>query len=177
MEVKVIRALDGYDHAFGTGKEIENGLKLTVLELENGYTYAKYNANKNHGGLPGVLHGGIITTLLDELSGSAGVVGSGHYCVTAQFNTTYIKPGSTTINSHVVAKVVKIDGKKVYINSALYNDDLEVLATGKALFIKKFTANFFDNDESLNIIKSSADVSSVLVPDSFILLDESEILK
>ena len=56
---------------FVCGLENPVGLKLNIYQIESGVIEAIYTAPDHFQGYPGVLHGGIVATLLDEMSGRA----------------------------------------------------------------------------------------------------------
>lgn len=149
-KVNVINQMAGYTHAFGTSKTIENSLGLDILMLENNMIYASYDGNQNHGGYPGVLHGGLITTILDEISGwSIMVFDGGHNHVTAQFNTSYLRPAELSKKMHAVASVKNKDGKKVTVESYLFDDEMNLLAKGESLFIEKQLIGVYDDPSKI----------------------------
>ena len=58
-------------HCFVCGLENPVGLKLRIYRTEPGVIETTYTAPDHFQGYPGVLHGGIVASLLDEISGRA----------------------------------------------------------------------------------------------------------
>jgi acyl-coenzyme A thioesterase PaaI-like protein len=58
-------------HCFVCGLENPVGLKLNMYQIEPGVIETTYTAPEHFQGYPGVLHGGIVASLLDEISGRA----------------------------------------------------------------------------------------------------------
>lgn len=58
-------------HCFICGIENPVGLHLHIYEVEPGVVEAQYIAPDHFQGYPGVLHGGIVAALIDEVSGRA----------------------------------------------------------------------------------------------------------
>ena len=56
---------------FLCGLENPVGLKLRIYETEQGVVESTYTAPDHFQGYPGVLHGGIVATMIDEISGRA----------------------------------------------------------------------------------------------------------
>jgi acyl-coenzyme A thioesterase PaaI-like protein len=56
---------------FICGMENPMGLKLRIYEVEPGVVESHFTAPEYFQGYPGVLHGGIIATIIDEISGRA----------------------------------------------------------------------------------------------------------
>jgi acyl-coenzyme A thioesterase PaaI-like protein len=92
-------------------------------------------------GYPGVCHGGIVASILDEvlsfflpLNARRNVFPQVNY-MTGYLNTSYLGPIPTSTTVMCVARVVKIDGRKVYLEGHIENEAGAVLAKGDALFI------------------------------------------
>src|SRR2546428_9835161 len=62
-----------YQRCFACGGRNERGLRL-VFRREGDRIRADFTPNLGHQGFPGVLHGGIIATLLDETMGRTGAL-------------------------------------------------------------------------------------------------------
>jgi acyl-coenzyme A thioesterase PaaI-like protein len=58
-------------HCFICGLENPVGLKLHIYQTEPGVIETTYTAPDHFQGYPGVLHGGIVAAILDEISGRA----------------------------------------------------------------------------------------------------------
>jgi acyl-coenzyme A thioesterase PaaI-like protein len=56
-------------HCFVCGLENPIGLKLRIYQIEPGVIETNYTAPEHFQGYPGVLHGGIVGAILDEISG------------------------------------------------------------------------------------------------------------
>ncbi|KAL2434870.1 hypothetical protein ABEF95_009741 [Exophiala dermatitidis] len=103
---------------------------LTLLSLQPGLN-----------GYPGVCHGGIVATILDEVMSilvtrcrnSQGVRGDN---VTADLHLTYIKPVPTPAVVLCRAKINDIKGRKYYVDGQIVDGESgTVLAKADALFI------------------------------------------
>ncbi len=97
-------------------------------------------------GHEGVCHGGVLSTLLDEIMGTlvvihAGPGNAGH--ATANLNIDYVKPVSVPGIVMVRARLEHAEGRKVTVSGEVIgvphgsNDGVEVTCTrGRALFIR-----------------------------------------
>ncbi|KAI1323667.1 thioesterase superfamily protein [Xylariaceae sp. FL0255] len=92
-------------------------------------------------GHPGVCHGGLVTTILDEVTGlfipanmKRKLIPRGKI-MTAYLNTTFIKPVPT--NSTVMARgrLVKVEGRKYLTEGTVEDENGNVLARAEALFV------------------------------------------
>ena len=78
---------------FICGLENPIGLKLRIYQTEPGVIETSYTAPDHFQGYPGVLHGGIVATILDEISGRAqmGDVAAPRFMFTAKLEVKYRK--------------------------------------------------------------------------------------
>ena len=78
------------DPCFGCGQNNPCGLKLK-FEWDGKTAKAEFTPNKFHQGWSDIIHGGIITTILDEAMGYAAYY-EGVKCVTAIMQTRFKRP-------------------------------------------------------------------------------------
>ncbi|KAJ5744571.1 HotDog domain-containing protein [Penicillium manginii] len=103
----------------------------------------------NLNGYPGVLHGGIVTTLLDECTGLLLVLRSkykagdddalepGSKTVTAYLNTNFLRPVPTPGAIVVYAKLEETkENRKWKIKGRVCDEDDQILATAECLYVK-----------------------------------------
>jgi acyl-coenzyme A thioesterase PaaI-like protein len=78
---------------FVCGRENPSGLNMTFYETAPGEVVAEYTVSEEYQGYPGVVHGGIVASMLDEASGRS-QMGSGpsRFMFTAQLSIRYRKP-------------------------------------------------------------------------------------
>lgn len=84
------RYLPSYDSCFACGKKNPSGLKLS-LYVENGQVMAEFSPRKELCGFSGILHGGIISCVLDEALWWSSAVASGRLVVTQDLRANYLK--------------------------------------------------------------------------------------
>jgi acyl-coenzyme A thioesterase PaaI-like protein len=92
-------------------------------------------------GFPGTLHGGMVATLLDEVMGiwinvnwPRGVLARTAW-MTASLKMTFVKPVGTPLTVLAFARFVKLEGRKLFLDSRLENGKGEVLAKAEGLFV------------------------------------------
>ena len=104
-------------YCFACGKENPIGLKMKFEEIDENTVLSKIALNKNFQGWNGIIHGGIVATMLDEaaayLCGYKFNVG----CVTAEIKVKYRIPTPTDNEISVYAKFEKKKGPLLYIKS------------------------------------------------------------
>jgi len=75
---------------FGCGQNNPMGLKLHFIK-DGEVLRTEYTPNKMHQGWPGLLHGGIVATLLDEVMSNVAYA-TGKTCLTAEMDLRQRKP-------------------------------------------------------------------------------------
>ena len=71
MNHKIIARQGAAKECFICGTENEGGLHAAFYELDNKKVVCVFTAKDIHGGHPGILHGGVICSILDETAGRA----------------------------------------------------------------------------------------------------------
>jgi|SRR5690554_143661 len=122
---------DGY--CFACGEHNQQGLHLTFTENPDHSITTHFTPERNHQGYQGVLHGGIISTLLDEVMAQA-FIARQIPAVTAKIEVRFKK--TVPLGLHLIA-TAQIGEEKTRLYTAtakLTNDSGTVYATAKALF-------------------------------------------
>jgi acyl-coenzyme A thioesterase PaaI-like protein len=76
---------------FVCGRDNPIGLHMHFFADANGCVHAEYTPREEHQGFPGVMHGGLVTTMLDELIGRTAIA-SDLWCMTAKLEVRFKKP-------------------------------------------------------------------------------------
>lgn len=76
---------------FACGLENPVGLKMAFYEDDEGRVVANFTTRDEHQGYPGVVHGGIVTALLDEVLGRVAIA-SERWMVTGRLNIRFRRP-------------------------------------------------------------------------------------
>ena len=124
------------DHwCFGCGRQNPIGLKLSFYE-DGERVWAPWTPLREHQGYEGIVHGGLISTVLDEVMGWAIYVRK-LWAVTGTMNVRYRKPVRVGDVLTARAWVETVTGRKVDVRAQLVRDsDDQVLADATALFIR-----------------------------------------
>ena len=117
---------------FGCGPEHPSGLHLAVVRT-GAVIRATVHLGKRFQGAPGLAHGGIVSTILDDLSGAVPVA-LGQRAVTAKLEVDFTAPVLLGRDLVAEAWLETFEGRKIRIVSRLL-DDGRVLAVGRALFL------------------------------------------
>lgn len=94
-------------YCFVCGRDNPLGLYLRFDEDEAGRVIARFTPREEHQGYPGVLHGGLAATVLDETLGRI-VIGKGIWMVTAKMELRYLLPVPVAQELTVVGECVKL---------------------------------------------------------------------
>jgi acyl-coenzyme A thioesterase PaaI-like protein len=94
-------------------------------------------------GFPGACHGGIVATILDEMLGllipinvRRGAFAKDARAMTAYLNTKFLAPVPTTATVLATARIVRVEGRKVFVEGSLWDHNSKELARGDALFVQ-----------------------------------------
>jgi len=113
------------------------GLKLAFHEVELGVVETNFTAPDHFQSYPGVLHGGIVATILDEVSGRAhlGDPDQPRIVRTAKLEVKYRKPVPIGQPLRAVGKAGPARGMAVEGWAGIYDQAGTLLAEAKALLV------------------------------------------
>ena len=123
---------------FICGLENPVGLKLRIYETEPGVVETTYTAPEYFQGYPGVLHGGIIATIIDEVSGRSlmGTAEQTRFMFTARIEVKYRKNVPIGKPLRIVGKALKDRGHSAEAWAGIYDADSgELLAEGNTVLV------------------------------------------
>ena len=126
-----LRLVRGSGYCFGCGKDNPIGLKLEFT-WDGEVARAKFIPGKFYQGWEGLVHGGILYTLLDEAMGYL-VYYLGLNCVTAESNTRFRKTALVNEPILISATITKRTKRLVETKATLTSPDGSVVAEGTAL--------------------------------------------
>ena len=124
---------------FICGLENPVGLHLHIYETEPGVVESTYMAPDHFQGYPGVLHGGIVGALIDEISGRA-LMGSDpmnpRFMFTAKLEVKYRKNVPIRRQLRIVGKALKTKSRSAEAWAGIYDAETgELLAEGTTLLM------------------------------------------
>jgi len=135
MKYKVVSKQPSATDCFICGKNNPSGVHADFYDLECEKIACVFTARSIHEGHPGILHGGIICSILDETAGrSMTVVRPEIGAFTVQLDTTYKKPVPSNTRLVALGWVEEVR-EKVYISKAqIYLEDGSVAAEAKGVY-------------------------------------------
>lgn len=119
-------AVPAYDMCFVCGKKNPIGLKLEFMIVDNVYT-SYFTPNDNHQSYDGIVHGGIISTLLDEIMGKYVWVLTDKPSFTARLEVRYRRHGEIGKQLRLESRIIKNKGKLYEVEGKLWQVEGEVL--------------------------------------------------
>jgi acyl-coenzyme A thioesterase PaaI-like protein len=122
---------------FICGLENPVGLKLEIYEVEPGIIETTYTAPEHFQSYPGILHGGIVATILDEISGRSlmGDPSQPRFMFTAKLEVKYRKNVPIGTPLRIIGKAGKTKGRMAEAWAGIYDPDGTLLAEGNSLLI------------------------------------------
>ena len=122
---------------FICGLENPVGLKLKIYEVEPGTIETTYTAPEHYQSYPGILHGGIVATILDEISGRAlmGDPSAPRFMFTAKLEVKYRKNVPTGKPLKIIGKAGRTKGKMAEGWAGIYDEQGTLLAEANTVLI------------------------------------------
>ena len=120
---------------FGCGPANPVGLHLSFLLAEDQSVVCQPTVADTFEGPPGLLHGGIIATLLDEAMSKAVRV-RGLTAMTRQMEIDYLRPVPSATAIRIEGRLVRSEGRKHWTEAKIVNEKSTTLATAKGLFVE-----------------------------------------
>lgn len=115
---------------FGCGRNNPIGLKL-AFEHESGVTRGEFTAGQHWQGWPGIVHGGVIVSLLDEaMSYAAHYVGRS--ALTSRMETRFKRPAPIDETLIITARVIRNTRRLLETEACLSLRDGTVVAEASA---------------------------------------------
>ncbi|MGE3960267.1 MAG: PaaI family thioesterase [Dehalococcoidia bacterium] len=129
-----------YDQiCFACGDRNPHGLHMRFArdtDGPDGAVICRYQPREADQGFPGVLHGGILSTLMDEAMAWAMWAKSRALGVTAKMETRYRQRVDADAELTVHAVVTEERGRRIQVEAAIAGPDGTVLVEASALFLR-----------------------------------------
>lgn len=135
-----------YRWCFGCGSDHPTGLHMRITAGEGLSVRGVFTASEHHQGAPGLAHGGVLTTAIDEILGSLNWLLAGP-AVTGRLECDFRRPVPVGSDLLIDAEVVGIKGRKVFTKAVgrLGAVDGPVAISAAALFIQVPLQHFVDH--------------------------------
>ena len=126
------------DHnCFGCGRLNQTGLRLSFYApTDRARVWAAFTPNADHEGFGGMVHGGIITAVLDEVMGWAHYA-RGIWAVTGKLSVAFRRPVEVGVATRATGWLVADRGRVLDVAGELRREaDATVLAEANATFAR-----------------------------------------
>lgn len=121
-------------YCFACGVENTYGLGMTFYEVGAGHVLAEYSVPDVYQGYPGVVHGGIVFTMLDEVLGRVTMLGDPtRFTMTAKVEVRFRKPVPTGETLQIHGRVEKRRGRLSFACAELRLPDGSIAAEAKGM--------------------------------------------
>lgn len=124
-------------HCFVCGLENKNGLHLRFYQTDEGEVIVETTVPDRFQGYPGIVHGGIVASLVDEALGRVHMesVEDPRFMFTAKMTVNYRMPVPTETPIRIVAKGIKSKRRTATSICSIYGPKGEILAEAEAVLV------------------------------------------
>ncbi|MHC4934112.1 MAG: PaaI family thioesterase [Planctomycetota bacterium] len=139
-EIRVAREIvndQPWNQCFGCSPHNERGLRIVFVENDDKTVESRVFIPEHMVGPPGTVHGGIQAAVLDEVLGMAARLGSDAgtaWAVTAELQLRYRRPVPIGVDLVVRGKLLRTDGKNLFVTGEIVGPNQEVLTEAEARF-------------------------------------------
>ena len=133
-------------NCFICGLENEKGLHAEFYETDQGELACLFKPHFFHQSYPGIVHGGISASVLDELMGRAlNVTEPDQFSMTVKLELKYKKPVPYEKKLVAIAKVTKNTRLLYEAEGVLYDDENNICVVAKGKYMKMSIDKISDN--------------------------------
>ena len=139
LEVSLNKGLkfETYGNCFVCGENNPNGLRLSFeIDTQRQTLKTTFKASPTFQGWDGIVHGGIISTLLDEAMAKL-VYELGYQAITASLEIKFKKPAPILEPLTVYGEITEVSRRLIRAKAHVAKDDGTILATGNSTFLKQ----------------------------------------
>lgn len=147
-----------YTRCYGCGVDHDSGLHLALVAGEGLSLHGTFTVTDHHQGAPGLAHGGLLTTALDDALGSLNWLLSSP-AVTGRLEVDFRRPVPVGTTLHIRTEVVGVKGRKVFTRAVgrLDAPDGPVAVTAAALFVQVPIEHFSTNGRPEDVEQARED--------------------
>ncbi len=131
----MIQTLEDDNHCFVCGEKNQNGLNLTFSLLE-GKVLSAFVPQKIHQGYKDIVHGGIISAIIDEAMVKAATM-QGIPAMTAEITVRFKRPLMVGEKAIVEATIMKMNKKIIETSAKIEKKDGTLIAEGQAKLLRQ----------------------------------------
>ncbi|WP_067831037.1 PaaI family thioesterase [Actinomadura kijaniata] len=149
-----------YAKCFGCGPDHPTGLHLEAVSHDGLSVEAGFTVGDVHQGAPGLAHGGVLATAIDEALGMVVWLLRKPY-VTGRLETDYLLPVPVGTTLHIRTRCTGVVGRKAYLEAEARMDapDGPVAVRGAALFIEVPVSHFTEHGDGVGGMSPEREVN------------------
>ncbi len=129
-----MEAIPNYPYCFVCGDKNKKGLKVAFFN-DNGKAKAEYTPSREFEGYKDILHGGIITSLLDEVMIQS-IIARGILTFTVQIEVKFRTPAKIGEKILLEGNIVKDKGKVILTEGKAFKQDGTIIALSKGNYFR-----------------------------------------
>lgn len=100
------------DFCFVCGRANPRGLHMRFTDNGHNQVVSDYTVAEPYQGYPGVVHGGVVSAMLDEVVGRVALIGDHHhFMMTVKMQVKFRQPVPTDTPLRIVGELVKLRGR------------------------------------------------------------------
>lgn len=100
------------DHCFICGRKNPHGLYMTFFDNGENEVVSQYTVSEDYQSYPGIVHGGIVAAMLDEVVGRVAMIDDHHhFMMSVKLEVKYRHPVPTNTLLKIIGRVVKLRGR------------------------------------------------------------------
>ncbi|MGA5321677.1 PaaI family thioesterase [Streptomyces seoulensis] len=151
-----------YEHCFGCGPGQPHGLHLEARAGDGVSLTAEFTVQPAHQGAPGLAHGGVLATALDETLGSLNWL-LRTIAVTGRLETDFVAPVPVGTVLHLQAEVTAVAGRKIYSRATgrIGGPEGPVAVRAEALFVEVKVDHFTEHGREQEIQAAMSDPNQI----------------
>jgi acyl-coenzyme A thioesterase PaaI-like protein len=124
------------NHCFVCGRENPYGLHLKFYESSPGEVIVEYTVPEQYQGYPGVVHGGVVAAMLDEVTGRTLMGGSPpRFMFTARLDVRYRKNVPTGKPLKIIGRAGISRERSATASGQIFGPDGDLLAEANAIMV------------------------------------------
>lgn len=169
MIKKVIKRQENSEGCFICGRKNEFSMNADFFELEDGSVAGFITVDDRYQSFPGVVHGGVVTALIDEIAGRAHMaLEPGEISMTLELTTKYKKPVTSETPLLLIGRVKENRAKVCIAEGFVFLPGGELAATGEGVYYKLSKERLEAmgaQDEMMALYPSDNEPTEIDVPD------------
>lgn len=117
------------DFCFVCGRKNPHGLYMTFFDNGQNEVYSDYTVPPAFQGYPGVVHGGIVAAMLDEVVARVSMISDHHhFMMSVKLEVKYRHPVPTEVPLRVVGRIERLRGRLGKAVGEIYLSDGQLVA-------------------------------------------------